>query len=60
MENGKAAKIYVDPSDWKGVIRAAKDLGDDIKRLQLFLLQLLKNQILTQNQSLSEQSGKVR
>ena len=33
VENGKAAKIYVDPSDWKGVIRAAKDLGDDIKKV---------------------------
>jgi hypothetical protein len=27
VENGKAAKIYVDPSDWKVVIRAAKDYG---------------------------------
>ena len=33
VENGKAAQIYVDPSDWKGVIRAAKDLGDDIKKV---------------------------
>lgn len=28
--NGTAAKICVDPSDWKGVVRAANDLGDDV------------------------------
>ena len=29
-DGGKTAKIYVSPEDWEGVIRAAKDLGDDI------------------------------
>jgi Glycosyl hydrolase family 67 N-terminus. len=28
-----AATIYVDPFDWKGVIRAANDLGDDIRKV---------------------------
>ena len=29
-DGGKTAKIYVSPEDWEGVIRAAKDLEDDI------------------------------
>lgn len=32
-ENGKTADIYVDKNDWKGVIRAAGDLGDDIGKV---------------------------
>lgn len=32
-ENGKTADIFVDPSDWKGVIRAANDLGDDVRKV---------------------------
>lgn len=31
--NGKAAAIYVDPLDDKGVIRAANDLADDVKKV---------------------------
>lgn len=31
--NGKAAAIYVDTDDWKGVIRAANDLSDDIQKV---------------------------
>lgn len=31
--NGKATSIYVDAADWKGVIRAAKDLGDDVLKV---------------------------
>jgi len=31
--NGKSVSIYVDPNDWKGVIRAAKDLGDDVRKV---------------------------
>lgn len=33
VANSKAASIYVDPADWKGVIRAANDLGDDIRKV---------------------------
>ncbi|PJJ07649.1 glycosyl hydrolase family 67 [Flavobacterium sp. 1] len=31
--NGKSVSIYADPNDWKGVIRAAKDLGDDVRKV---------------------------
>ena len=30
---GKTATIVVDENDWKGVIRAANDLGDDVRRV---------------------------
>jgi len=33
VQEGKAARIYVDPSDWTGVIRAAGDLQSDIERV---------------------------
>ena len=32
-KDGKAAPIMVDETDWKGVIRAAHDLGDDIRKV---------------------------
>ncbi|MEO6734693.1 MAG: hypothetical protein ABIN01_25955 [Ferruginibacter sp.] len=32
VAHGKATALYVDPSDDKGVMRAAYDLGDDIKK----------------------------
>ena len=32
-QNGRAAKLYVDPSDYSGVIRAAGDLRADIARV---------------------------
>ncbi|MFB9110081.1 glycosyl hydrolase 115 family protein [Flavobacterium gyeonganense] len=31
--NGKSASIYLDDSDWKGVIRAANDLADDVRKV---------------------------
>ncbi len=31
--NGKSAQIFVDPGDWKGVMRAATDLGDDVRKV---------------------------
>jgi hypothetical protein len=33
VANGKSASIYVDPKDWKGVIIAAKNLGDDTRKV---------------------------
>ena len=30
---GKAAQIVVDENDWKGVIRAARNLGDDVRKV---------------------------
>ena len=32
-KDGKAATIVVDENDWKGVIRAANDLGDDVRKV---------------------------
>ena len=32
-KDGKAAAIVVDEKDWKGVIRAANDLGDDVRKV---------------------------
>ena len=32
-KDGKTATIVVDEQDWKGVIRAANDLGDDVKKV---------------------------
>ena len=32
-KNGKTATIIVDKNDWKGVIRAANDLGDDVRKV---------------------------
>lgn len=31
--SGNAALIYIDPNDWKGVVRAANDLGDDVRKV---------------------------
>ncbi|HSC52954.1 MAG TPA: glycosyl hydrolase 115 family protein [Phnomibacter sp.] len=33
LANGKAAAIYVDEEDEKGVLRAAKDLADDVRKV---------------------------
>lgn len=33
VAKGKAAAIYVDPNDEKGVMRAAKDLADDVRKV---------------------------
>ena len=32
-KDGKAATIIVDENDWKGVIRAANDLSDDVRKV---------------------------
>lgn len=32
-KDGKAATIVVDENDWKGVIRAANDLSDDVGKV---------------------------
>ena len=31
--HGRSATIYIDPKDWKGVNRAAKDLANDIGKV---------------------------
>ena len=32
-KDGKAATIVVDEQDWKGVVRAANNLGDDVRKV---------------------------
>ena len=32
-KDGETATILVDESDWKGVLRAANDLGDDVRKV---------------------------
>ena len=32
-KDGKTATIIIDENDWKGVIRAANDLGDDVRKV---------------------------
>ena len=32
-EKGKAAQIMVDANDWQSVVRAANDLGDDVRKV---------------------------
>lgn len=31
--DNQSATIYVDPEDWKGILRAANDLGDDVRKV---------------------------
>lgn len=40
---GKSASIFVDSKDWKGVIRAAKDLGNDIGKVTGTASMVLEN-----------------
>ena len=42
-KNGKTATIVVDEQDWTGVIRAARDLGDDIRKVSGMPATLLNN-----------------
>jgi hypothetical protein len=44
VAKGKSAKIFVDPADWKGVIRAANDLGDDVKKVSGTASEVVQNQ----------------
>ena len=32
-KDGKTATIVVDENDWKGVLRAANDLSDDVRKV---------------------------
>lgn len=43
VDNGKAASIYADPNDWKGVIRAANDLGNDILKVSGKASEIIEN-----------------
>ncbi|WP_217220437.1 glycosyl hydrolase 115 family protein [Mucilaginibacter paludis] len=60
VSNGKAATIVADPEDWKGVIRAANDLGDDIRKVTGILPAVVQSQTLSQGAILVGTIGKSR
>ena len=47
VKDGKAATIIVDENDWKGVIRAARDLGDDVRKVTGTAAEVIENNSLT-------------
>ena len=44
-KDGKTATIVVDEQDWKGVIRAANDLSDDVRKVTGTAAPLLSPQL---------------
>ena len=46
-KDGKATTIVVDGNDWKGVLRAANNLGDDVKRVTGTASAVIDNEQLT-------------
>ena len=53
-QDGKTAPILVDTNDWKGVIRAAQDLGDDVRKVTGTPSEVVEtSQLLTLNSQLS-------
>ena len=51
-KDGKATTIVVDENDWKGVLRAANNLGDDIKRVTGTASAVIDNEQLTIDNSI--------
>ncbi|MBQ4407463.1 MAG: hypothetical protein II852_10700 [Bacteroidales bacterium] len=43
VKDGRAAQIVVSDNDWKGVIRAANDLGDDIRKVSGVASKVINN-----------------
>jgi len=60
-KDGKAAAIVVDEQDWKGVIRAANDLSDDVRKVTGTKAPLLSPQLggTPKAQQLLPQSGEA-
>ena len=48
-KDGKAATIVVDENDWKGVIRAANNLSDDVKKVTGIAAEVAESNSLTSN-----------
>ncbi len=48
-KDGVSAKILVDSADWAGVIRAAKDLGDDVGKVTGKASEVVTTEIYTEN-----------
>ena len=59
-KDGKTATIVVDENDWKGVIRAANDLRDDVRKVTDVALPITNNQQPTANCILVGTIGKSR
>ena len=51
-KDGKAATIVVDENDWKGVVRAANDLSDDIRKVTGTVSAVIDNSQLTIDNSI--------
>ena len=50
-DKGKTATIIVDNQDWKGVIRAARDLGDDVRKVTGTAAEVVESSSLTSHHS---------
>ena len=59
-KDGKTATIVVDENDWKGVIRAANDLSDDVRKVTDVALPIANSQQPTANCILVGTIGKSR
>ena len=59
-KDGKTATIVVDENDWKGVIRAANDLSDDVRKVTGVALPIANSQQPTANCILVGTIGKSR
>lgn len=43
VSDESAATIHIDSDDWKGVVRAARDLGDDVRKVSGVVAQVLED-----------------
>ena len=51
-KEGKVATILVDENDWKGVIRAAHDLGDDVRKVTGVAAPVVESAVSQQHSSI--------
>jgi hypothetical protein len=58
--DSKSASIYVDPDDWKGVVRAAEDLGDDVRKVTGTISPVIQDKTFGTNSILVGTIGKSR
>ncbi len=58
VQKGTAAPIVVDKGDWKGVIRAAADLGDDIRKVTDVNPQMIKSKKFVKHAIIAGTIGK--
>ena len=60
VDKGIAATVCVDPSDWKGVIRAANDLNDDIRKVSGVAAGVIKTTVSSPSSILVGTIGKSK